>query len=381
MSFLRTKNELQLSPAFYFADEAYSQYRELLCVERPACFVLHYYCGITWTRALLYDRMLFSFDPNDACIKPCSNEMSLFLESQDVIKTHVAHFEGGISQFLKLHLASDAALVLPKKTFIGAEKLVTGVLVEGFSDSAVLVTSLRGDDFYIRKNTPISDVTMWLDVEGDKIIYHTVRLSPEIDNLTSKSLKNVLEEYNILGRFYETLLALEELQAPRVSKRANGDSVLSSVVTLPENSENFVALEPCIYGSVALRAFLEAKKAVGFSFYHERINDGFSNVLLAKVLWPMTFSFSTFLVFLSYLDSSNVWFESYGARLSFISASLNQLKKQSETVTNLGMLFGKRPHEVGFMRFFSALSELVDCYTALEKSLIAEAIAAKRAKE
>jgi hypothetical protein len=321
------------NPQFYFSDIDYTDYRELVCFERPACFVAHYYFGFKSFRLWLFDRFAFEF--SDGYLTSKHNALKTVLEEQGIASSEDWHTSNGtLADLLSTRISENSAVVLPLETRFGNAVTVTSVLVESISDPKVLYTSLRGDDFFIRKSTSLESLEERLHVENCLVQIHTIADSNFLQLNKDKSPETLWRDLNLAAEFKKTF-------------------------------DDFYGDEPFrALGFESLVAFQQHLDR-GYGHYKKLVTEGFHNVLLSQIFWPMLFAYSPFLVFLR--NATRIQLD--GLNTQHIDGLLLEISKSAQIVTNLGLMFAKQPSARVYDRFQESLRSLCEHYKRIEIAL------------
>jgi hypothetical protein len=332
---LRNKRNFSLEKSFYFADKAYSDIRELVCHERPVIFLLYYFYGLPVPYHLLLDRFWFSLNDQGE-FDNRSNALNHFFFETGICRPQSDRLiTGGMGKILADHCCESTAMIVPTVKHVGGDRLVTAVLVEGDGDHA-LVSSLRGDDFYIRRSEDLSMLQGRLALEDGHLSF----------------MKVVLEGDNALIRdetaFYQ----------------AQKNFAVKAVAEARAEFHRHIGGKNYQVGSSALASYL-ANRMEDLALYSKQLEAGFHNVLLAKVLWPMTFCFLPYVIAVRRIAE--------GEETNKNVLSLTQeITDRCGLAANLGHLYARRPTKQASDRFFKVLKDIVETYRDLEKITLAD---------
>lgn len=313
-------------PAFYFGDRDYTDYRELVCFERPVCFILHYYYGFTVTRLWLFDRMAFTFANGELQIR--ENALTHFLRRKNVVQEIELQPGEAFVRFLHREINPRSALIAPIETQIGSSRIVTSFLIERLNANTGLdCTCLRGDDFFISRSYDPLEIERRLARENGKVAFHRVNIPFWMENNT-RSAADLWNEYGLRQRFLDLLTA-----------------------------HGFI-------GSGQLSLFLRSRDH-GCEYFAVKVREGLLNVLLVEVFWPMLFAYSPFVVFMRYALREKL---DLGLKLGShkVESVLTAIGEQAERITNIAYIFGRQPEERNYLRFLAAMRGMIEYYGQLE---------------
>ena len=320
--------------AFYFGDPAYSDMREIVCHERPIIFVLHYYFGLDVPYDLLRDRYFFTLT-TEGELTPASNLMMDFFERSGIVtNVSLPVKDCGIEAVLEREYGPTTALILPTAKIVAGDRLVTSVMVEGGADS-FLVSSLRGDDFYIRREEPRKDIIERLAVDNDML--HFVRFK----------VPSGIAQGNDFNSF------TREMQSFSTSEL----TTILSKFQIAQSGKHKV-------GADALAEFLDLQQAQLLK-YTQQLSEGFNNVLLARVLWPMTFCYLPFVIASRRMAERQLLSPEVGT----LALSIGDL---TGLAANLGHLYARSPVKASGDRFFGTLGRIIEEYLRLESLVLSE---------
>jgi len=321
--------------AFYFGDAAYSDMREIVCHERPIIFVLHYYFGLDVPYDLLRDRYFFSLT-TEGELTPASNLMMDFFERSGIVtNVSVPAKDRAIEEVLEREYGPTTALILPTAKIVAGDRLVTSVMVEGGADS-LLVSSLRGDDFYIRREELRKDFTARLALDNDTLQFVRVTVPSGI----------------VQGNDFNSFT--REMQSFSTRELT---TIFSKFRTAQSAGKHKI-------GADALAEFLDLQQAQLVK-YTQQISEGFNNVLLARVLWPMTFCYLPFVIASRRMAERHSLSPEVGA----LALSIGDL---TGLAANLGHLYARSPVKASGDRFFGTLGRIIEEYRRLERLVLSE---------
>ena len=333
-----------LSNYNYFADQDYSDYRELICYERPVSVLLHYEYNITYLRLWLFDRFDFEWKNNEFIMK--TNEFESLLKSKKIISEHSKDSNGeDVEVLINDILNSSTAILVNYFSKIGESVIVSTLMLEK-DGSGLIATSLRGDSFYVRKSILFSDLKDKIYFENGKIDFFTINFSEGMLETNPPSILELAQKNHILSSFQNKL----EDYSMRLQK---GDLV----------------------GSKALRKSFDTSSR-DFSYWNDKVNEGFSNALLVNLFWPIQFAYKPFLVFLGYLERNNLlnsFLNITKVEEEVLKLILNQIRQKSEIISSLGILFGKKPSPSRFSSFINLFEEILNNYEKIEVRIISSA--------
>ncbi len=325
--------------SFYFSDPTYSDLRELICHERPILFVLHYYFGLEVPYALLLDRFKFMLT-NEAELTTDSDLLARYFNKTGITEPVTISSNGlELTKILSPITTRDVAIIVPLTKLVAGVHLASSVLVEldVFNcqkplESRVLVTSLRGDDFYIRREMPLEHVLSNLALTNGKADATILKIPKEL-------LSQDLQEREKFKSF--------------IAQDIEGFS--ATISKLPPKRPHVRS-----FGAAALRDFVQARRC-DLQDYRDLLQGGFQNVLLAKVLWPMTFCYLPYVISRRRLAERN-----RSDHDDPILQMTHRIIDLSGLATNLGFLWGKEPSDHKAERFFSTLDQIVENYAILD---------------
>lgn len=330
-------------PQFYFTDADYSEYRELVCYERPAAFILHYYFGYTHVRLWLFDRFNFFLNA-EGDLDNRTNALESFLRSSGVIKKHSIPFVSDeLSSLLTNEITSRSAVIAPYYSNVAGTKIVSSLLIESSGDD-ILTTSLRGDAFYVQKRIPRESLEPKLYLSNGQLEYFTVHIPDHIIKGATVAAHHQITKFGITEKLSASI---ESFLNDRSSKLVQGADALRA----------------------AFRNRLNRSE-----FWCESVKGGFDNVLLVKFFWPLQFGYQPFLVFLSTLSRQGLletalpWLDKRG--LDKIRADLESIKQLAPVVSNLAILYGKQPNDRFYRSFTDKLGQIIDIYSEVETTLL-----------
>lgn len=327
----------------YFGDQDYSDYRELICYERPTSVLLHYEYDVTYLRLWLYDRFYFTWKDGAFCSR--SNAFDHFLKSNNIVSECTETvLPDQVEELLNNKLDSGSKAVLINYFSKIGESIVVSTLMIEKNEQGLLATSLRGDSFYVRKPIHFLELKEKLYFEEGKINYFIIRIPEIFLRSIDKSLLTIAKKFQIIESF---------------------KSEIQNYKTNFEDEENV--------GSKGLKAAFKASRK-DFLFWKKRVNEGFDNALLVNLFWPIQFAYKPFLVFLGYIERNellNLFLDSVEVnKLNQIGPLLLEINQKSEVLSSMGILFGKKPSENRFTSFIERFEDIINDYEKIESILL-----------
>lgn len=316
-------------------DYDYQDFRELICYERPACVLLHFQHRINGLRFLLADRILILKD--NGKLQLLSNDLDQFLRSHQVISDvkltpDLNAFEIENAFISEFSNRNAHALLLTYTNEVAGNLLMSTLLVEYHSDQIWKVSSLRGDEFYIRKNVSFSELYERLYIAQNGLEYQRLYFSDELLQLSNITIADFLNSVSIDARLEQIVEKLNHLK-----------------------------LEGKLVASQALFAQFEE---IDFQsdLWQSQVLSGFKNVLLVKAFWPIQFYFQPFLVFVrNYLEQ-----RPSDSTSEMIVRLLHEIKTKTEILTSLANKFGIAPQNRTLESFQSEFSHILGLVQQIE---------------
>jgi hypothetical protein len=332
----------------YFADRDYSDYRELICYERPTAVLLHYEHDITYLRLWLYDR--FDFEWKNGELVNRSNAFDVFLKKSGIVKYDIADIKlDEVEEFIhKLFNDGADAVLINYFSQIGESTVISTLMLEK-NKTGLLATSLRGDSFYVRRLISFNDLKHKLHMVNNSFEYFTIH--------TPNSFPKIGHDHTLTD----------------ISFKFELDSLFNDKVKdYLKHSEK----DDSVTGSDALKVAFE-DRIKDFDFWKSKIDIGFDNALLVEFFWPIQFTYKPFLIYLGYLERNNLISHYFNhpnkgeeqEQLKLIDHIRTLLKKcetNSEILSNIGILFGKRPTEKRFNDFVNQFRTIIETYNEIE---------------
>lgn len=293
-------------------NEDYQDFRELICYERPASILLHFDHGILGLRLFWVDRILLERQDNRIIAQ--SNKFADFLNMHNVL-ANVSISTKSLEDFaqdLRSEFENESAhaVLLTYGNHLAGELLLSTWMVEYNKENTAdpwLVTSLRGDDFYVRRSMSTEDLYNRSYKSNNISEVQRLSFSEKILSLARLSLNDFIRDFNIDDSILD---ASQKLSA----KRLLGDSAGCEIL---------------------LNQVLESRPQ--HSDLVEKVASGFKNVLLVKYFWPIQFHFKPFLVFVKqYLKVKNI-------QDDFISEEIDSIRIETEILNGLANKYGLNP--------------------------------------
>lgn len=334
----------------YFDDRDYSDYRELICYERPTAVLLHYEHNITYLRLWLYDR--FDFEWKNGELVNRSNSFDNFLKKSEIVKYDIVNLElDKVENFINSLFDENANAVLVNYFSRIGESLIVSILMLERDKNGFLATSLRGDSFYIRRPIFFDELKNSLHIVNKKFEYFTISVPVNFPISNEKNLRDISLKFNLHSLFKNKVNAY-------LKYRLENDSIT---------------------GAKALSAAYE-DKIKNFTFWENKIKSGFDNALLVEFFWPIQFAYKPFLIYLGYLERNDLlpYYFDYAIKVKANSNSslsdqirtlLEKSESRSEILSNLSILFGKRPTEKRFNNFINQFKSIIENYEEIEDIL------------
>jgi hypothetical protein len=337
----------------YFADRDYSDYRELVCFERPTAVLLHYEHSIYYLRLWLYDR--FDFEWRDSELTTRHNSFDFFLKSSGIVKHNIVTIRiENVEDFISKLFNDKADAVLVNYFSRIGESVVVSTLMLEKDQAELLATSLRGDSFYIRKLIQFNELKDKLHLVNNSFEYFTIHIPNSLPSGQDTTLKEITHIYNLKSSFKNAI----------------------------NNFRTYKKLGNNITGAQALKAAFN-DKIKDFCYWENKVKSGFDNALLVEFFWPIQFAYKPFLIYLSYLDRNNLisyyldnnaCSECDHLEKTKVELEIHQLIKNSESnseiLSNLGILFGKRPTEKRFNDFTNQFMNIIKTYEDIENIIL-----------
>lgn len=316
-------------------NEDYQDFRELICYERPASVLLHFNHGLLGLRLLLVDRILLKTE-NDRIIGQ-SNYFADFLNSYNVLadtristKT-VNDFEQDLRQ--EFENKSTNALLLTYGNVLAGELLLSTWMVEYNIDNKVspwLVSSLRGDDFYIRRPMTTEEIYDKSYKSDNATEIQSLSFSKDILSLAQLSLDDFSKAFKVEEAIHEVSQKLSET-------RLNG-SPAGSEILIAKTTESRPQHDDLI----------------------NKVTDGFKNILLVRYFWPIQFHFKPFIIFLNqYLKINNF-------NDSFLINEINSIKTETEILNGLSAKYGINPQSKTLDQFYQYFLSILNRVQGVE---------------
>jgi biotin carboxylase len=338
--YLKNSVPVSLEKDFYFSDPEYAAMRETSCVERPLAFLFRYFFAQPWVPLLFWDRNQFTYEKNE--LRSLGSDFSNFFLENQIFEWKTPTPVTLTCDLVESLASEHQALVLIKETKIAQFEFANSLIVEGSGSGGALVTSLRGDDFYVRRSMDRCELKSFFG-EAVSREYATIRFL-EAWTRESNSVQWFNSQRNCVGGF------LAHCASRFDSQKAQNPT-----------------------GANALQGFLRNAENSDFHALKSAVQDGVGTVLLSRFLWPMTFQVMPFLYF---LESACKNFQPLLAEVRLDVGSLLELclklRSDASVATNVGVLFASAPTEANLRRFFRSLQNFVGAFDTLEDTIFSQ---------
>lgn len=332
---LKPIQQVSQDPEFYFQNTDYSELRELICYERPAAFVLHYYFGFYHSRIWLFDRFDFSLNEQGE-LESNSNSLAGFFKSSGVIKEQtISMTSKQFGDLLSESCSDTSAVIVPYFSKVAGTEIVSSILVESAGET-ILTTSLRGDSFHVRQPYSREMLADRLFLQDGMINYYSLTIPDQIVKSGTLSPLNYANQINL-------------------------QAMIKNILTTHHNRSKTQTV-----GAKALAGALFLKQSEKDQWI-ELANQGFSNVLLVKFFWPLQYAFQPFLVFLSSTHRDGILINLIGHQVAeSLSQRIEIVKFRAKQASNFAILFGKQPGDRFYHSFIESLNFISREYAEIE---------------
>jgi len=256
-------------------DPAYQDYRELICYERPASIFLHFEHGLHHLPLLLFDRILV--ERKNGRIVGMENQFARFLECHNVLQEVELRAQNSEELWIKMHALwredPKSVFLMTYSNELSGEILLSTWVVEPIFDESrrqVKLSSLRGDDFFVRKITDFEYFFSKLHQVNKVFEIQTLRFLPTITKLVSLAAEEFLELEKIDTKIEDVAKKIRSL---RFDGQAAGTELLIQEVESWQLDPDDLA---------------------------EKARNGYKSIILVKFFWPIQFHYKPFLVFVKH---------------------------------------------------------------------------------
>ncbi|MCG6313286.1 hypothetical protein K6U52_08420 [Vibrio vulnificus] len=324
---------METSKEYYFTNRDYDDFRELPCTERPACFLLHFEKKLINIRSLFYDKCNFIYKDGRLDHLSCFLEKKLYdngVVSSVVIKNPKSRRDL-ISNFFDEN--PNCALLVPVFATIGEVTFTTTIYFEYVKDT-IVATSLRGDDFYIRKE--INDLSIFEKLQHENNLLNCWKID-------TSNTHNILFSMNPCD--FHTF-----------------QNVRHCLINIYDESE-----KQEYFGASALRIAIEELDH-GFEYWAKMVRSGIDNVLLSKLLWPIQYYYKPFIVYLGFLVRNDclqqIILDEFSRKK--IVNEIDFINKKSKLLTTMALMFGKSKSQDDYKKFSSLMFDVISHYENIE---------------
>ncbi|NJL23993.1 MAG: hypothetical protein HC902_01595 [Calothrix sp. SM1_5_4] len=337
---LRANRTVSRDAEFYFQDADYAELRELVCYERPAAFVLHYYFGFRHSRLWLFDRFAFGLDESAELVNHSNALAEFFIDSKTIAERTTPMNADNFGEFLSESCSENSAVIVPYYSKVAGTDIVSSILVEG-SGETILTTSLRGDAFHVRQPSRQRSLTDSLYLPNGEMSFSLLTVQEEVVRLGSLNAAAYAREINLKSRIHAALTA----HLDRMTR------------------------EPA--GALALTLAFEGKKAKKERWINLAVQ-GFENVLLVRFFLAADNTpinhFSCSSPTLTGMECSRTLLGSERAKRLLVR--IETVKSRAKRASNFAILFGKQPGDRFFNSFIDCLDSISRDYTGIEQEFI-----------
>ena len=290
-------------------DPVYQDYRELICYERPASIFLHFEHGLHHLPLLLFDRSLV--EKKDGRVVGMENQFARFLEDHNVLQESELKAQNSDELWIKMQAlwqeGPQSVFLMTYFNELSGEILLSTWVVEPIFDESsrqIKLTSLRGDDFFVRKTTDFDYFFSKLHQVNQVFDLQILRFFPSIKKLAHLAAEEFIGLEKIDLKIEEVAKKISSL---RLDGQAAGTELLIQEVESWQLDSDDLA---------------------------KKVRNGYKSVLLVKFFWPVQFHYKPFLVFVKhYLHAKNILDPD-------IQTLLQQTNELTDIVVALSQKFG-----------------------------------------